>query len=849
MKRGSAPAAGAVLAILFIGACGARGPAPTAPAPATPPPATAAQPQTPEGGAPAPGAATPAPAGGGAGAQAQPRSYSQVITSRAVTKDGLFRVHQVGANLFFEIPRREQGREILVLRRTAAGGTAQGFFGGGPSRVVTFERNGNRMLLRQRAYNMVADSTAAIYNAVSAMNVGPIIAAFNVETWGPDSAAVINVTRLFTTNVSEFAGVTGIQADRSFIEGFEAFPENVNVEATQTGTQTPTPTPGGAPPAMGAAGPQTVSARYAWSFLKLPEQPMMPRLHDRRVGLGSVSFIDYSRPEHEATTRRYIRRFRLEKQDPQARFSDPVEPIVFWVDRATPEWLVPWVISGVEAWEPAYREAGFTNAIEARLAPSPQEDPTWSMHDARHSMIYWRPSDVANATGGQVVDPRTGEIIKAEVNMYHNVMNLLRNWYFIQVSPLDVRARTLPLPDSLMGKLVEYVVAHEVGHAVGFPHNMKASAMYPADSIRSRAFLERMGGHVATLMDYSRFNYVAQPEDNIPPHLLIPGVGPYDRFAIMWQNTPIPGARTPDDEWPTLDSWSRMQDTIPWFRWSTSDATADPFDLTEAVGDEDAVKSSGLGMRNLQRVMDSLLRVAERPGQDYTLLSELYTNAVQQWGRYNGHVAAVVGGAETWERYGTGPRFEPLPEARQREAMRYLAEHAFRVPAMFLNPEILRRIEQEGVVNRIRAAQAGVMNSLLAPSRLNRLVEYEALAGPRGNSYTVAEFLADLRRGAWTELTQSNPRVDVYRRNLQRAYIEAAARAINPPPLPATATAAQQAQAAAVRNSDARALLRGELVELQGAVQTATNRTTDAMTRLHLRDINLEIVRILDPTR
>ncbi|HUF50852.1 MAG TPA: zinc-dependent metalloprotease, partial [Longimicrobiales bacterium] len=608
-----------------------------------------------------------------------------------MTKTGLFSVHRVGEKLFFEIPRSELNKDILIVQRTAAGGGGTGFFGGGPSRVAEFEREGDRLLLRQKSYGIVADTGRAIAQAVDALNYGSIIASFNIESWGPDSAAVIDATKLFTTNVNEFASVPGLQADRSYLESFSVFPDNFNVEATQTGNQPP---PQGAPP---GSRPSTVTVRTSWSFLKLPEDPMRPRLHDRRVGLGSINHIDYSRPEHEATERRYIRRYRLEKQQPSAAMSDPVEKIVFYVDNATPEWLVPYVIQGVNDWEPAYREAGFSNAIEGRLAPSPAQDPDFSMLDARHSVIYWRPSPVANATGGQLVDPRTGEIIKAEVNMYHNVQSLLRNWYFTQVSPLDPRAQSLPLPDSLMGELVRYVVAHEVGHAIGFPHNMKASAMYPADSLRSASFLRRMGGHVATLMDYSRFNYVAQPEDNIPPALLIPGVGPYDKFAIMWQNTPIPGAATPDDEWPTLDRWSRMQDTIPWFRWTTSDATADPFAITEAVGDEDAVKSSTLGMRNLERVVGSLLRVAERPGQNYDLLNELYGNAVAQWGRYNGHVAAVIGGAETWERYGTGPRFEPLSQARQKEAMAYLNRVAFRVPAMFLSPGILRRIEQEGV--------------------------------------------------------------------------------------------------------------------------------------------------------
>jgi hypothetical protein len=570
------PAVAAVLALAAVSGCARQTAA------ARPTPGTTAQGQD---TAARPGGAAPAA-----------RPYARVITSAAETKEGLFKVHRVDDKLFFEIPRSELGKEILVVQRTAAGGSTSGFFGGGPTRVVSFEREGNRLLLRQHSFGITADSARAIARAVDALNYGPIIASFNIESWGPDSAAVIDATKLFTTNINEFASVTQVQADRSFLQSFAAFPDNINVEATQTGNQPP---PSGSPP---GTRPQTVTTLTSWSFLKLPEDPMRPRLHDRRVGLGSIQHVDYSRPEHEATTRRYIRRYRLEKQNPSAAMSDPVEPIIYWIDPATPEWLQPFIVSGVDAWQPAFEAAGFSNAIFGRMAPAPEEDPDFSLDDARYSVIYWRPSTTQNANGGRVVDPRTGETLRGRVQMYHNVMNLVRNWYFTQVSPLDARARALPMPDSLMGKLVEYVVAHEIGHSIGYPHNMKASAMYPVDSIRSESFLRRMNGHVSTLMDYSRFNYVAQPEDNIPPELLIPQVGPYDHFAVKWGYAEIPGAQTPEDELPTLDRWARMQDTIPWLRYTTEESPNDPYALTEAVGDEDAVRASMLGLRNLERV-------------------------------------------------------------------------------------------------------------------------------------------------------------------------------------------------------------------------------------------------------
>ena len=795
-------------------------------------PAAPADPEAPQASEDAPG-------------RTRPRPYRRVITEEAVTRTGLFDVHRVGDALYFEVPTSALGREMLLLARTAES-TAQSqraMIGGERSLIVQWERMGGRVVLREKEYDVHTDTTLSIWRQVEGMRRGPVLAVLPVRAYGADSAAVVDVTQLFVTGPREISGLESVDRDRSWLESFASFPRNVEVEATQTGRAPQGPGGGGG----GGQNNQdrTVTQRVHWSLLLLSDRPMRPRYHDARVGFSSSEYMDYGTGEHGVEERSLIHRFRLEISDSAAfrrgELVAPVEPITFWIDPATPNWLKPWVARGVEAWNRAFREAGFRDAIEARVAPA--DDADFDLHDARYSVIYWRPSTVANATGVQTVDPRSGEILKGEVNMYHNVQSMLRDWYFTQVAPLDPRARQLPLPDSLMGRLVEYVVTHEIGHSIGFPHNLKASAMYPADSIRSETFLRRMGGHVATLMDYSRFNYVAQPEDKIPPELLVPKIGPYDRFAVMWGYRPILEARTADEERPILDRWARQQDTIPWLRFSTDDAPNDPYDLTEAVGDADAIKSSRLGLLNLERVVDMLIPAAERPGEDYELLEDLYDDAVAQWGRYMGHVAAVIGGAESQERYGTGPRFEPVSRAKQWEAMQFLNEHAFRTPEFLLDPEILRRIEAAGAIFRVRTAQGRVLSALLSRSRLNHLIEYEALAADPDDVYTVGDMVADLHAGVWGELDGGAVRVDVYRRNLQRALLEA----IEAELAPAGAGQTYGGQKQAAWNSDVRPVLRGELRALDRELAQALPRAADRMTRLHLEDVRAEIERILDP--
>ncbi|MCC6241616.1 MAG: zinc-dependent metalloprotease [Gemmatimonadaceae bacterium] len=837
--------------------------------PATAPTPTAQRPAGNAGGAPTPGAPTPGsptpgapnqpPAGlnipglpglGGAG-DPTPRPYATVITPRAKTKKGVFDVHQIGSRLYFEIPASEIGKDFVVT--TVLAGTPAGIGINGtlaPDRLVRFERRENRVLMRDINYNNVAtDSTLSTRRAMALIEFFPIIASFNVEAYGKDSAPVLEVTRMFTGGIQEFAGGgqrVAVDASRSFVEKFAAFSRNVNVTASQTFTRGA----GGLPniPGLNLGGPAGATTEaYTFSIVRLPDVPMMPRFMDARVGYFGEIKTDFGSPEQRVLSRRYIARWRLECSDQKVgALCAPKKPITYYVDPATPKWLIPWVKAGIEEWQPAFEMAGFAKGIVAGDAPN---DPEFSGEDASVAMVRWLPSPVANAVGPSTTDPRTGEIIDADVQMYHNIMDLQRNWYFSQVGHLDPRVHKFPFPDSLMGRLVQFVVAHEVGHTLGFPHNFKGSSMYPLDSIRSKTWVAKMG-HSPSIMDYARFNYVAQPEDGIALGDLVPKVGPYDKYAIMWGYKPIAGATRPEDEKATLDQWARMQDSIPWYRFASDAgaAGADPGEQSEAIGDADAVKATRLGFKNLRRIMD-LVEPASTVDKtaDFSLLRATYSNVLGQWATEAAHVTKIVGGMDKQEKAvsQSGPVWTPVSRTRQKEAVKFLNDEVFTTPTAMIKPSILRRIESDGNINRVSGAQTRTLSSLVSNTKLQRMVEQEAMATKAGEVYTLGEMLTDLRQGLWKEI-YSGALIDAYRRRLQTTYLEAMASKIKPPaPSAQDQAIAQLLGGGIVSTRDFRPLLKDEMRTLDRELASAIGRSRDRVSRAHLSDARDQIKAML----
>lgn len=756
--------------------------------------------------------------------QEKTKSYSDVITEDAVTSEGLFDTHMIDDKLYYEIPLETLDKEMLLLTRVARTPDGAGYGGSkANTSTVRWERNGDRVLLRLASYENFAGDSTAVAQAVRNSNFEPIIGAFDVEVMSDDSSAVVaEVTDLFTSDVTllglpkfrrEQYGVRRLDGDRTYIVRATAFPTNVEVRRVVTYEATEAPS---------NAASNTLSMEMHHSMLALPDDPMEPRLCDERVGFFSTRQIDYGLDEQRAVTQCFVTRWRLEPSDPEAfargELVEPVEPIVYYIDPATPPKWIPYLKQGVVDWQPAFERAGFRNAIVARDAP---DDPDWSPEDARWSVIRYLASPVQNASGPHVHDPRTGEILESDIQWYHNVMNLLRNWFFVQTAAVNEDARGVKFDDELMGELVRFVSAHEVGHTIGLQHNMQSSSAYSVEQLRTRFTCEM--GVAPSIMDYARFNYVAQPGDDA---CLMPLVGPYDKFAIEWGYRPFPGKDRYEEREDLRTMVVEMQED-PVYRFSSPNG-ADPSALTEAIGD-DAMRASDYGVENLKRIVDNLTEWTFEEGEDYSQLEEIYGNVVSQWSRYTGHVVANVGGVvRTRKRQGQdGVPYERVSADRQRRAMEYLNRQVFATPEWLVDADVLDRFQGSGALDLVRGRQAAALGQALNVERMKRLVEQEAFHGDE--AYALGEMLDDLRAGVWSE---AGGDTDAYRRNLQRAYLER--------------MGALMEDEDAMR-TDVAPFVRGQLAALRGELEAAAAGASHRATRLHFLDAVERIEAILEP--
>lgn len=790
----------------------------------------------------------------------KPKPYKEVISDKAVTNRGMFDVHQIEGKFFFEIPDTLLNRDILVVNRiskAAAGERPQVHVYAGDQiaeNVIRFEKGpSDRLFMRRMLFiENAKDSTEnGLYHSLVRSNLQAIVAVFDIKAFGGDSislekkTSVVDMTDYLKTeneifyfdpNVKKGLSLGAIQDDKSYVESIRSFPINIEIRTVRTYLKVASE-PNAVPSTM------PITYELNSSMVILPKEPMKPRYTDARVGYFARYFYDFDENPQGVKTKGYITRWRLEpkKADREkylrGELVEPQNPIIYYIDPATPKKWVPYLIAGVNDWQKAFEQAGFKNAIKA--LPVPENDSTWSMEDARHNVIVYKPSSIANASGPHVHDPRSGEIIETHINWHHNIMQVLRNWYMIQAGAIDSRARTMQFDDELMGELIRFVSSHEVGHTLGLTHNYGSSSTVPVENLRNKKWVEEHG-HTPSIMDYARFNYVAQPEDNISQKGIFPRIGDYDKWAIEWGYKWLPQFKTPEEETPYSNQLiiKRLTANKRLF-FGGENEFSDPRSQSEDLGN-DPVLASTYGIKNLKRILPQLIHWTKEPNEGYYYLGEMYKQLLSQYRLYNAHVLKLVGGKYHTPKSVEQPGLilEPVEYEKQKAAMQFFRKELFTTPEWLINDTITS-------LTGIRAslyfgsAQTSVLNRLQGSDILLEMIRNEASPDKGTKVYKIFEFLEDLKQCIWSELYTHEP-IEINRRNLQKTYIDNAFKSftavneivgsnsgnglilfVNPDPT----------------RSDVSSVIRGHLLSLYEDIKKEIIRSDDLLSKYHLQDM------------